>query len=143
MMPVKKQSVSGTSVIGAIFGLSCVAIAAVVGLVIADSPDDNTPLITAILGFVGPTILALLALLRSDNAAQTAKETQDDLHNGVITEKFKHAIKSAVVDGDTPIIALVTEERRREQLPVETDRRKNNTPTVTYESEAEDGRPSV
>lgn len=49
--------------------------------------SDSTPLISAVIGMVGPTILALLAFIRADQA----KVNTDAIRNGEMTDKMKRA----------------------------------------------------
>lgn len=55
------------SVIGAIVALVALVAATVIGLAIAGTgPADSTPLITALLGFASPALIALLTLLKAE-----------------------------------------------------------------------------
>lgn len=65
----------------AVVSLSVLGVAAIVGLIVVgpSAGGDSTPLITAILGFLAPTIVSLLTLIRLEHNTEVTQQNRHDL----------------------------------------------------------------
>lgn len=72
----------------AIVSLSVLGVGAIVGLIVVGPSlnGDSTPLIAAILGFLAPTIVSLLTLIRLE-------------HNTEVTQQNRHELQVLKKDG--------------------------------------------
>lgn len=72
-------------VLGAVVALCALVAASIVGVAIAGHASDSTPLIVALLGFVAPTVAALMALLVVQRVEKATNHLQHEvdrrLHN--------------------------------------------------------------
>lgn len=76
-------------VVGAVVVLSVLGLVAFMVALSGELSDRSVLLFTAVLGFLGPTVTALLLLLRTD---QKISQLHDDVLNGPLRENVKKAI---------------------------------------------------
>ncbi len=85
-------------------------IAAVVGLSLTGSMGSSTPMLTTLLGFVGPILVGLVTLLKVDKASQQTSA----LTNGLLDTKVQNAVRAVLnepqtaVTGNRPATTLFT-----------------------------------
>ncbi len=85
-------------------------IAAVVGLSLTGSMGSTTPMLTTLLGFVGPIVVGLVTLLKVDKAGQQTSA----LTNGLLDTKVQNAVRAVLnepqtaVTGNRPATTLYT-----------------------------------
>lgn len=75
------------AIIVAITVISIAIVGLIIGISVVTTPQDDRTviLITAAVGVIGPTVVALLALLKTANI-------HTDLHNGVLKDSVKQAV---------------------------------------------------
>ena len=100
--PVPQYKPSTTTIVTGIVALFVVAAALVVGLSLTGAGDKSTPLLTGLISVLAPTIVALVGLLRADQAKAVALRTQltsqdnyDSLTNGLLQSKVAEGIDRA------------------------------------------------
>jgi len=85
-------------------------IAAVVGLSLTGSMGSTTPMLTTLLGFVGPIVVGLVTLLKVDKTGQQTSA----LTNGLLDTKVQNAVRAVLnepqtaVTGNRPATTLFT-----------------------------------
>lgn len=86
------MKVSPTTVIAGIIALVFIAGAFVIGIGFVGHGYDNstTPIIATVVGMIGTTVPAMLALLK-------VEQTHNDLKNGLVTSKVKDALEETGV----------------------------------------------
>lgn len=67
------------TILTTIAALIIFAIAAIVALVLVPHSSDSTPFLTAIVGLVAPTVVALVALLKIEETNVEAKATRKEV----------------------------------------------------------------
>jgi hypothetical protein len=102
-MPNERTDRKWAVVIGGIVAMTAIVAATVLGLTISSPESDSTPVLVTLLGFVAPTVVALLALLKGlDNQADIRENTTktNDLHdkvtNGFLDLKMRRSVTTAL-----------------------------------------------
>jgi hypothetical protein len=98
---------SSTVVVAGVTAIVIVTLATIVGLSIA-APSDATPLITTVMAFVAPTIVALLALAKADQTHEkvaTLSRNVNGRMDELVEERVSHALLQQAVEH-----GLVTQE---------------------------------
>lgn len=82
----------------AVVAISLLGVMAFTSVVQAELTDRSVLVLGMILGFLGPTVLALLNLLKTDRVQQKTEDVHHDLLNGGLRENVKRAISEAEAD---------------------------------------------
>ena len=100
--PVARNMPSTTTIVTGIVALFVVGAALIVGLSVTGAGEKSTPLLTAMISVLAPTIVALVGLLRADQAKAVALQSQattqdnyDSLHNGLLAAKVTEGVERA------------------------------------------------
>ena len=96
---------NGRSAIIAYYLLAVVALSGIggLGLVVLEifRPDYDRGLVVQLFGFLAPTLVALLALIRSEANAEAVKETKAAVeHNTQRQEQIIETVKSAMTESN-------------------------------------------
>jgi len=103
-------SISPNVLVIAVVVLVVAIIGAAVGLNLKGGLADTTPLLTTLLGFVGPVVVGLVTLLKVDKAGQQTSA----LTNGLLDTKVQNAVRAVLnepqtaVTGNRPATTLYT-----------------------------------
>jgi len=103
-------SISPNVLVIAVVVLVVAIIGAAVGLNLKGGLADTTPLLTTLLGFVGPVVVGLVTLLKVDKAGQQTSA----LTNGLLDTKVQNAVRAVLNEpqtlgtGDRPATTLYT-----------------------------------
>jgi len=91
-------SISPNVLVIAVVVLVVAIIGAAVGLNLKGGLADTTPLLTTLLGFVGPVVVGLVTLLKVDKAGQQTSA----LTNGLLDTKVQNAVRAVLNEPQTP-----------------------------------------
>jgi len=92
-------SISPNVLVIAVVVLVVAIIGAAVGLNLKGGLADTTPLLTTLLGFVGPVVVGLVTLLKVDKAGQQTSA----LTNGLLDTKVQNAVRSVLNEPQTAV----------------------------------------
>jgi len=91
-------SISPNVLVIAVVVLVVAIVGAAVGLNLKGGLADTTPLLTTLLGFVGPVVVGLVTMLKVDKAGQQTSA----LTNGLLDTKVQNAVRSVLNEAQTP-----------------------------------------
>jgi hypothetical protein len=100
------------TIIGGVVALIAILTAAILGLTVVNPEADSTPIITTLVALIGPTVAALLAVLKTEKT----DDKVDALTNGLMTEKVREALSLVLSepiqteDGTTSTTITTTKE---------------------------------
>lgn len=93
-----QDKLPGGLVIHAVVTINFVAAAAIIGILFLRPNQDNTPLIVTILGFLGPTIAALLALAKTIQTGAAVDNLKVQI-NGRLSQLLEQTERAAKAEG--------------------------------------------
>jgi hypothetical protein len=80
------------AIVAAVVLVSVLGVVAFAAVVASDLSDRSGLLLASILGFLGPTVIALLNLLRIDAVSSKVEDVHHDMLNGGLRNNVKKAI---------------------------------------------------
>lgn len=78
--------------------------------------DRSIVLLTAILGALGPTVAAMLLLLRVDERQEQTQKKVDDLHHDVLNGALRENVKQAITEKRHELTSRTAAKLARRQL---------------------------